>query len=581
MTFQETIKKWVEWTRTQLLPESQLPLTGGLEVDPPWLEDMWEFFDYSGSTKRAGMLQAFEQELAVGIGDIAVRFCALDYYYGLVRCESAFKEELVSEIRVAFTRDFEHLVRLVPLESCTTWRELRWEIVNACLARAWDLADRLFERASKLQVLEKPTIQALRGEFNFLISFIDEVIRDLGDFLHTVFGLKPVIEPHIWDRQLHIANEPYKALIGAAFYRTSLCAFRELPSLSADQVERLRYAISDLESALARAPGLFVGYRAMLAKCYFAVADYHNAARHYEIILTTNPSDLLYRSLAACQRLAGDPGGARKTLLECLEKFPNEKGIHLQIAELESQEGRPDKVTEEIRKEMAVDPEVDQDWRISALLALGETDDASDKMLARMKADKESYDFIRSVLSEYWEPFSGMTGNAQERWVLATRWLHLGMSDRTMRHLHMRAAAAEFAKAVEIMMLENVFARFRDHARKSPELNQMAHEGLESKELQEFCRFIVWKNAPLTLGKMLYVLAHWQEETDTIYRRFGLWLEQCHRDVADLQKELDIVNSFRRPEAHGGKAKKNPEEITALCKKVIEVIVLTGEDAGA
>src|SRR5207247_1328506 len=110
---------------------------------------------------------------------------------------------------------------------------------------------------------------------------------------------------------------------------------------------------------------LFVGYRAMLARCYCGIGDYHGAARHYRIILETKPSVPVFRSLATCQRLAGQASKARETLEACLREFPHEKGIHLEMAELEAQEANLHEVINELRKEIDTNPDIDRDWKIS------------------------------------------------------------------------------------------------------------------------------------------------------------------------------------------------------------------------
>jgi hypothetical protein len=109
-------------------------------------------------------------------------------------------------------------------------------------------------------------------------------------------------DPKLWDPEFNWTIDFLNGMGIRDFFLAGLSAFRKLPELNSDQIERLRYATSDLESGLARIPDLNlerlrtaargkppfdlkplqtrltdlnVGYRAMLARCYFAIGEYH------------------------------------------------------------------------------------------------------------------------------------------------------------------------------------------------------------------------------------------------------------------------------------------------------------------
>jgi hypothetical protein len=205
MMTKEEIHSWIAWTSENLRSDESIPLIGNSELNPPWLEGIWETFEYSNPSERSVMREEFEKLLVLNPGDIAVRFPILDFYYNLGRCYSTQKEEFVSETRSAFQQDMAYLVKVETLDSYANWRALRWEVVNGCVVGAWDFSDRAFGKAFQLQVFDRGTLQALRGQYNFLVSFRSEVGEEISAFFHKVLGKAISVEPDIWD--LRPANE--------------------------------------------------------------------------------------------------------------------------------------------------------------------------------------------------------------------------------------------------------------------------------------------------------------------------------------------------------------------------------------
>jgi hypothetical protein len=192
--------------------------------------------------------------------------------------------------------------------------------------------------------------------------------------------------------------------------------------------------------------------------------------------------------------------------------------------------------------------------------------------LSELKSHKEIYEPIKSVLTEYWKRFIHLEDQAREMWIYGTWLLHFGSDDPRMQSQCERSASAEFAKVVEVTLLRVVFSHFREYAKKTPEVDQMARAGLESDEFGSFSKFLVWKDAPFSLGQMLHVLTHYQDTRDSLFRQLGMWLERHYLDLSVMIDKLNTINSFRRPEAHGKKAKKDPHVVRDLCRKVLEVL---------
>src|SRR5262249_30897799 len=129
----------------------------------------------------------------------------------------------------------------------------------------------------------------------------------------------------------------------------------------------------DLEKALLKRMDLRAVYRSMLAKCFFLTGHFHDAAKQYGSLVQTDPSLHVYKSLALTYRRADEPQKAQKVLDDCAAKFPDEKGIFLTKGEIQAQETDVDGLVDSIRKEFDRNPELEKDWKLSALLALAET----------------------------------------------------------------------------------------------------------------------------------------------------------------------------------------------------------------
>src|SRR5437867_3105076 len=182
----EEIQDWINWSRENIAPMEDLPLTGNSEIDPPWRDSALDFYRRyqvgSGFNEVSILSRLFESELAKNPTDTAIRFTALDLFSELVRIKDYYVGEDPSSFCENCQGLFDYIVRLLPVEAVDTWRSIKWEIPNACAAQDWENARRLYDRAYDLGLFDKTHIQLLRGHFHFLVAFhkaLESTINEL------------------------------------------------------------------------------------------------------------------------------------------------------------------------------------------------------------------------------------------------------------------------------------------------------------------------------------------------------------------------------------------------------------------
>src|SRR5439155_5368357 len=166
----------------------------------------------------------------------------------------------------------------------------------------------------------------------------------------------------------------------------------------------------------------------------------------------------LFASLSLSYRQAKETERAKEILERWARESPGEKGVYLQLAELEAQGANYQGVVEYLRKETDRNPAVDTDWKVSALLALGTTQDAS-KSIDALKG-MPLWQPVYSMLQQYWPPFRKLGESAQEEWACGVLFLHLSdLPERT----RLRKAAEACARSLEIELRDRIFRRYRLH----------------------------------------------------------------------------------------------------------------------
>ena len=206
------------------------------------------------------------------------------------------------------------------------WRVIRWEILNSYAISDWKRALKLYSIAEESNLLDLCDLQLIRGQFRYLL----------------VFGPKFEVELDSlwWEPKILGADDRESALV---LLMSGLRLSQFKPELTDSSIDTLRDASNDLEKALNRRPKLSPLYGPMLARCYFSTGRLHDAAAIYEQALTEWAIDVIrqwiYESLRMIYQESHLPEKAIALLERWAAEFPDEKGLYMQIAELQAQVG--------------------------------------------------------------------------------------------------------------------------------------------------------------------------------------------------------------------------------------------------
>jgi len=224
-----------------------------------------------------------------------------------------------------------------------------------------------------------------------------------------------------WDSEIYGsgASGEFDQLKAQLLFENGMCdADRNLALNDSDRALLLD-ATNDLQKALLSLAALPYPYRAVLWRFHYCVGRFHDAAEQYRALLQSEGQSgqpkaraRLFASLSLSYRTAGETEHAKDILERWVREFPGEKGVYLQLAELEAQGANYQGVVEYLRKETDRNPAVDTDWKVSALLALGTTQDASKSMDAL--TGMPLWQPVYSMLQEYWPPFPKLGESAQK-----------------------------------------------------------------------------------------------------------------------------------------------------------------------
>ncbi len=334
-------RSWVEWTRERLPAEGDLPGIASYHWDKmrakqaaPWSNFVWTYYHDFDSGYDPTIIDWLAQECLANPDELAYRFTALRYLYELshhdyenlsvINADAEF-----AETRGRFLSDFNSLIRLVKVEDLEDWRTIRWEILNAYTIReCWDRALDLYDRMEHLKLIELPELHALRGQFRFLQAFATQGL-DLSSLL--------------WAPKLYSPDGLAIMLVIWAW-----CDRKDYPCQKDLDLEVVREVSYDLERALSKGRDLPLLYRTLLAGCQFALSEFQKAAANYESLKSTSDEweAVIFkgalRSAALSYSRGGETGKAIAAYQRLLERFPNEKGLYLRIAELHTRTIPPD-----------------------------------------------------------------------------------------------------------------------------------------------------------------------------------------------------------------------------------------------
>ena len=319
-----------------------------------------------------------------------------------------FKEFARGELnRARHEQKLEYLVRVRQVEDIGNWKEMRWEILNSYLIHDWARAGKLYDRAEELGRLDINLIRLLRGQFNYVVVFgsrMTQIIRDLFRYPRSpydddAYRLESLLwEPKVYERPK--VGSPKDCQYAALFlsgiyfsfndeillippeYRDAIIPDKDLDVyfryeemlLGETDPERLRVAALDLERALLDSPNPNRVYRSILAKCYFLIGRYHDAATCYEAVHEAineeaSPRLWSYMCIAISYQRAGELAKAVESLDRCSCEFPKKRSIYLHKARLCAQLGNLQSAHESLLKAVELDSQLGKllgsAWRLN------------------------------------------------------------------------------------------------------------------------------------------------------------------------------------------------------------------------
>ena len=601
MYSREQVQEWIQWSRESLPETGYYPLLDVSDIQRttcPWQNEIYDAFSHSDKESREELFALFENQLSRDPADMSSRFTALNLHYALSTHANDNPElkghyEYVGvdheAVQEDFARKLAYLVRRLPVENCTDWRTIRWEICNACAIRDWDRAGKLHNQLEALDLREPAERQILRGQFNFFVALGS---KTCGNF-----------NPLFWEPKLRYSKR-YEPLDSQEIYAPfllfslGLVPAREREEdetetpLDGAERDRMSDAANDFDKGLSKRPGLSLAYRSMLAGSYFAKGDFWNAAKNYEQVLVASDSNIsvggkikitIFQCIAKSYQLAGDAGKATDVLERCAEEFRSAKGIYKQLARIQVQATKPELALESWIKESERDEVFGEDPLASTLLALGRVGRDIEQLAALVKTDLSSNpplnEGLESLVKAHWPSVDDLTPAAREEWICGSRMLLIpSVQERTNRPMS-RAAATQFGKAVELELKSRVFGKFRGHVAQSSDLQTLREKRNAWRKDAPFCRFLV-SQKPLTLGEIYSVLKHCGKSDLDMVKKFKDWVQEnwppllYHKNLKELQRILDIRNPATHPATHGGSVSvEKLESMPHLCRKFLSALL--------
>ena len=587
----EKVQEWIQWSRENLPETGDYPLLNVAEIEGttcPWQEEIYSDFTYSDEGSREKLRTLFEHHLSRDPADVSSRFTALNLHYALSTHADDDSEMNTyyditgvdhKGVREDFAKKMAYLVRLLPVEDCTDWRTIRWEICNACAIRDWGRAKQLYDQLEALDLLELAGIQILRGQLNFSV----------------VFGSKTrgILDPRFWEPKLY-DSKPDDSLgwerISHEFvlYFWGLNLGRKLEEdkkqITLDEAERDRIsdAVNEFDKGLSKRPNLSPAYRSMLAGCYFAKGDFGNSAKNYERVLEDRNSKIfdtefckieIFKCIANSYQLAGETEKARDTLKRCADEYPAAKGIYKELAKFQAQAADYRSAYESLTKECERDPAFGEDWLVSTSLALGSVGRDSQQIATRVErhlsSNPQLSKGLKSLLKAHWRLVDDLTPKAREKWIQGSCMILSRPVDVQLHRPHAEAAATQFGTAVELELKSKVFGEFGDYVSQCSDLRSLVeNKGSWGKD-EPFCQFLV-RHKPMPLGQMHRALKDCKDDKREIWREFKRWVQKNRPTLLDKLGVLGKICSIHNRAKHGEYiSNENAERMPDLCRDIL------------
>lgn len=589
----EQVQEWIQWSRESLPNTGHYPMLNVAEIKGttcPWREEIYTDFTYSDKRAREKLLTLFENHLSRDPADVSSRFTAVNLHYALSTHANDDSEMKTyydvtgvdhEDVRKDFAKNLVYLVRLLPVENCTDWRTIRWEICNACAIRDWRRARQLHDQLEALDLLELAERQILRGQFNFFVVFSS---KKPGNF-----------DPLFWEPNLYYSKPDDSLGWKGISYQFALYFFglnlgrkfeEDKKQITLDEAERDRIsdAANAFDKGLSKLPGLSPAYRSMLAGCYFAKGDFGNAAKNYERILEDRNSKILdtefskielFKCIANSYQLAGGTEKAKDALKRCAGEYPTAKGIYKELAKFQAQTADYRSAYESLTKESERDPALGEDWLVSTLLALGSIGGDSAHIATRIErhisSNPQHYESLGSLLKVHWPSMDDLIPEAQGKWIFGSYLILISPVDEQLRLRMAQTAAAHFGTAVELELKSRVFGEFRKHVSRSSDLRSLvSRKNSWVKDDDPFRQFLVsQKPNRMTLGQMHRAFKDCEKSNRDILRKFNRWVRQNRPPLLKNLWVLQEIYRIHNAAKHDGSISKenaDAERMPKLCR---------------
>lgn len=597
MYSRDQVQEWIQWSRESVPETADYPMLNVTTIkgtECPWQENIYSDFQDSDKASRDKLLTLFENQLSRDPADVSSRFTALNLHYAFStfanddsELNTYFNVASVDHehIREDFANNLAYLVRLLPVENCTDWPTIRWEICNACAIRDWGRARQLYDRLEARDPREAAGIQILRGQFNFFVGFGP---KTGGNF-----------NPLFWEPKLRY-SKPYDSLDSPEYLDTLILfvsglspAFKrdenekETPLDEADR-DRISDAANDFRKGLSKLPDLSLAYRSMLARCYFATGDFWNAAKSYEQVLVDSNSEIqankiitikIYECIAASYQLAGETEKAQDALKRCAGEFSAAKGIYKELARIQSQSTDFESVYESLEKECERDPAFGEDWLVSTSLALGSVERDGEQIATRaerhLNSNPQLSEGIKSLVSAHWPSVDDLTPEAQVKWISGS-WMILNPPvDELLHRQQAQEAAHQFGTAVELELKSRVFGKFRDYVYQCPDLRSLVKNKSSWGEDERFFKYLIrQKPMKMPLGQMHRAFEDCKKSKGELLRKFNRWVQENRPSLLKNLWVLKKICNIHNPAKHDGSIPiANAERMPHLCRKFLSALL--------
>jgi tetratricopeptide (TPR) repeat protein len=561
---------WIASTRERFAREDECPLIDERAYDHDLISSA-----YSDAVDNDAVYEYLESLLVWDRCDIAVRFVILKYYYGLVHFDPfPLGEEFVAIPRARFATELNHFLGLRDRDHPQDFKTLRWEILNACAVRNFELARGVYEDLPKSRTLTDADLHQVMGRFFFLVAFLD----DDGPPLQ------------VW--------EPSPGCNLFLQIQLTFLVLTTDPVPAGRSTEWVRDAANALEKARGKNPQLLPVYRFMLARCYLAVGDFGKAAAEYQSLLDrgwdvpfgdagffcldrADVRFLLYKQLVTAHQ-GCDVAGAVASAERWLEEFPERPEPRKRLAELQHEQGNDTAAIENLLEGYALAPAPEGDWMATLMINLGTRAAGADRVIEaverRLDQKPELQAFLESVIATYWPACESLSPEARKSWIAATELLLDPISrDRLGEEVWWLGGFAS-AKALELELKAKVFAPFSGFVRGDEEHLRVARAAAGRDKLGAFAKYLVGQGRPAALPLQLEYLKWTLDPRHSLIWLFHRWLNEKHRLLVDAvaavgEQELYEIGELRNAGTHESLSRSQADGLYAAVRELLAAVV--------